>query len=1412
MAGKNRSDVELVISARNEAATTIKEIEKSFNELESGNKKSGSSAEENSRKQALLVDALAKVREAQDKLKKSGSDGEKALGLKSKDIKKLETDLAGLKSEFADYGKKLTETRTPGQYLLDQLAAQKQRFESLGDSIKATKQTLQNAESGLKSNQGVDETASKRISKQREQVIKLGNAWKDTQALVKKAQTELNNVKTDSDNKGQLAKDAKVQLDLLKEQVRAAVELEKARREEVKSSKKASKEQVQAQLAATRSVKKLRVERDEQAKIEKKLSAEARKSASALNTQTKSVDSLVEKAKKQKQAYTDLKTALVEYEKVQTGDGLARQEANIDKLRDTLSRLEKQYDVTGKKIESTQGKIAKASGPSASTLKKYEQLKQKIAETEQSIKSEVTSLSKLEQKLKQAGANSEGLERSQARLAGLSERITREQKELEEQYGKTGAAAGKAGKEAEQAYKRIGGNGSRQSLSYLQRIRGEMLSIAATYTGLYAVGDGIRSIYDASVLTQKATARLSSVFSGDMNAVGQEIQFVRDEADRLGLEFETLLDEYTKFVTNVPEGTLSLEQMRYTFSGIAETARVVGLSTEDVKATFKALSQIASKGALQMEELKGQLGERIPKAVESAAKGLNQLGDELITTDILLKRINNGEVTSDAIVAIASALRDEFGSDLPKALESPQTAVADFKNSLFEFREELSRSGFFDVLIQSLTELTKEMKKPEFQQGMKDFAGALAGVAEFVVELIKNFSQLKPLFIGLISAKAIGSVVKFGKGIFELNKAISGSITSWGKYNSGLERTRATMKTVVLGAGQLTAAFTAGFGIGTWLQQTFPAVEKFGIRMVGWFEKTKAYATSFFSTGLSPEKDLKKINDQIDQMLNDVDARVAKENNKSKPGVEVLKKEDAARQTKEFTDEITKGLNFFRGNFEFDELKDAFDDVAEELESESADTLQKRLKLIEKEYSEFLTKIDKFQSGSNDEILKIQIAAAEKVLLLQQKAAAGDVDRVRAAKEIKSIQERERKEVENLRKQQQALSQASAKTNDLIEIKKKAETEKFYSDQLKEEQEKINNLVTDRKNELARINELEELGLITIEEKAVKTAKVNDESLSKIRQAVDASKELAINSGNTQLESFADGFDNFSALERRKALTESLRDAEAKVNEIIAVRDSKIQAINNQRDLGNLSAWQAENAIRDVTNETNDNLQVAVDKAQTFADALKDPAVIANLDAIEKSIGKVGEELVNADDINQQFASGMTNAIDSWISGAQSAKDAFKQFFADFLKQIAQAIIQAVILRSISGALGFNLGGAVAGGVNPPVLHDGGVVGKDGGQNTRMFPAWLFTNAVRYHTGGIAGLKPDEVPAILQKGEQVIPRDQVGKQTQSSQNIKIVNAIDSSSVVEQGINSSSGQKAILNFMRANKSQVRSVLS
>ena len=67
-------------------------------------------------------------------------------------------------------------------------------------------------------------------------------------------------------------------------------------------------------------------------------------------------------------------------------------------------------------------------------------------------------------------------------------------------------------------------------------------------------------------------------------------------------------------------------------------------------------------------------------------------------------------------------------------------------------------------------------------------------------------------------------------------------------------------------------------------------------------------------------------------------------------------------------------------------------------------------------------------------------------------------------------------------------------------------------------------------------------------------------------------------------------------------------------------------------------------------------------------------------------------------------------------------------------------------------------GGLFGGAIIPGILHSGGVAGSDGYSHGRAFSPSTWSGATRYHTGGVAGLRPGEVPAILERGEVVLPK------------------------------------------------------
>jgi hypothetical protein len=124
--------------------------------------------------------------------------------------------------------------------------------------------------------------------------------------------------------------------------------------------------------------------------------------------------------------------------------------------------------------------------------------------------------------------------------------------------------------------------------------------------------------------------------------------------------------------------------------------------------------------------------------------------------------------------------------------------------------------------------------------------------------------------------------------------------------------------------------------------------------------------------------------------------------------------------------------------------------------------------------------------------------------------------------------------------------------------------------------------------------------------------------------------------------------------------------------------------------------------------------------------------------------GDVGNALVSA------FTSA-ENAVGEFVkTGKLDFRDLVTSMIADLAKLAARRFILGPIANALSGALGG------AGGIFANILHAGGLVGSPG--PGRMVPAMAFAGAPRMHAGGWAGIKPDEVPAILQRGERVLSR------------------------------------------------------
>jgi phage-related minor tail protein len=274
------------------------------------------------------------------------------------------------------------------------------------------------------------------------------------------------------------------------------------------------------------------------------------------------------------------------------------------------------------------------------------------------------------------------------------------------------------------------------------------------------------------------------------------------------------------------------------------------------------------------------------------------------------------------------------------------------------------------------------------------------------------------------------------------------------------------------------------------------------------------------------------------------------------------------------------------------------------------------------------------------------------------------------------------------------------------------------------------------------------------------------------------------------------------------------------IDALASQRDSIQQQIEMAQKIGDFPGVQT---LQGQLEGVNEQLRQMADDALKAYGNLSGPEAEAARAALMKiksgATDSKTEFIATGKSINESFASGATNAFTNFAKNVAAGKnvfkslgDAFRQFAADFMIQIAQMILKQMIFNAISGG---GAGGGGLGGAITSIFHSGGIVG--GGAASKSVNPGVFAGALRYHTGGIAGLAADEVPAVLRQGEEVLTssdprhRNNGGAGAGGSPNIKIVNAVDGSDALNHALSQKAGEQTLLNFMRDNSQAIRAAL-
>ncbi len=205
------------------------------------------------------------------------------------------------------------------------------------------------------------------------------------------------------------------------------------------------------------------------------------------------------------------------------------------------------------------------------------------------------------------------------------------------------------------------------------------------------------AVRDISAELLRAQGRLDNFQAGVQFALGREagndLDYTRDKASELGLELTSLSRSYVQFMASARGTALEGTRARDVFESIAQASAVLGLSAERQEGALRALAQMMSKGTVQAEELRGQLGDQLPGAFRLAAQAIG------VTEGKLSEMLERGEIiASDFLPKFAARVRAELGDTVVTAADGAQQSINRFSSAWERLKQNVADTGVGDTI------------------------------------------------------------------------------------------------------------------------------------------------------------------------------------------------------------------------------------------------------------------------------------------------------------------------------------------------------------------------------------------------------------------------------------------------------------------------------------------------------------------------------------------------------------------------------------------------------------------------------------------------------------------------------------------------------------------------------------------
>lgn len=260
------------------------------------------------------------------------------------------------------------------------------------------------------------------------------------------------------------------------------------------------------------------------------------------------------------------------------------------------------------------------------------------------------------------------------------------------------------------------------------------IKLSGAFYSVMGALNAYKSIMNAG-LKRDSAQRAAKFVLGDKAPEAEA--FIRGLADKTGLNISEGLSSYSKFAAGA-QGSMSQEQTQQLFGNATAMSRLMGLSNDELNGILKAFEQMASKGKIQAEELRGQLGDRMAGAFKLFAEALGMTATELD------KAMKDGKILSaDTLPKVAKqmGLMIDKAGGWAEVAKSTQTALGKLANNWDDTLVKIfsGSQGELNGFLSSLSSLLSEMGMSSSIAG--DAIGGLINMLKSGVDDIRVFNN-----------------------------------------------------------------------------------------------------------------------------------------------------------------------------------------------------------------------------------------------------------------------------------------------------------------------------------------------------------------------------------------------------------------------------------------------------------------------------------------------------------------------------------------------------------------------------------------------------------------------------------------------------------------------------------------------